>query len=127
VKRWLRAQLLGWAIAGAAVGCLAHLPPATLSTLACSLIEFRRLGYQVQESTNDSSWHRILRSSGSTSEEVWIRLVDDGRSPAWLEARVAGWNNVGPRPADNYFVPFQAWSFGSQSHEDIRRVLDQCK
>ena len=122
-----RKLLLVSALSGA--GCLASwVAPAGPATLACSLHELGRLGYQISMPTDGSAWQQASRARTGGGEEIWIQLVDDGRRAAWLDLRVMSWGQfpqAWPLEGDPRPVLIREW--GSQGQEDIRTIREACE
>jgi len=119
--------LIGCTVLGAA--CLGPwAAPATPATLECSLRELGRLGYLIGGQGDGSAWRQAYRARRAGGEEIWIRLVDDGRNPAWLDVRVTSWDQF-PQRRDlvGDMRPFVLWEWSGQGQEDIRTIRDACE
>lgn len=111
-------------------GCLGQwagsIPPANPASLACSLNELSRLGYLISSPAEDPGWQQVYRQRGGGGDEIWIRLVNDGRHAPWLDLRVNSWNQF-PQPLrpNGDTRPFSIRS--EQAQEDVRTVRDACE
>jgi hypothetical protein len=80
-------------------GCLSRVgplpPPATRKTLACVLTELERLGYAIDAAGTGATWFQATRVRNGSLQQVWIRLSEDGRRPAWIDVRASGWDQWG--------------------------------
>jgi hypothetical protein len=125
--RMTRSIVVGLAVSTGA--CLSHWggsQPASPATLACSLNELSRLGYLLSSPSDGSDWQQAYRERGGGGDQIWIRLVDDGRHAPWLDLRASSWNQFpqGMQPNGDA-RPFFFRSELAQEH--IRTVLDACE
>lgn len=112
-------------------GCLRSFgsqpPPASPATLFCALNQLTRLGYVVAPDPG-SAWNQATRVHAGIGESLWIRLVDDGRRPAWLDIRVNGWSQQpqmlpGEGEVRSNFFRMTSW----QGEEDVRALRRACE
>ena len=103
-------------------------PPATPATLFCALNQLTQLGYVVTSPEPGSSWNQATRDHAGIGESLWLRLVDDGRRPAWLDIRVNGWNQQAQiLPPDAEMRPSFFRTISRQGQDDAQALRKACE
>ena len=124
--RMTRSIVVGLAFSTAACfGQWAGPTPASPASLACSLNELSRLGYLLSSPAEGSEWQQAHRESGGGGDQIWIRIVDDGRHAPWLDIRASSWNQFPQGMQPNGDVRSLLFRDG-EVQEEVRRVRDVC-
>lgn len=122
-----RSIVVGIAVSSA--GCLgqwAGPAPANPASLACSLNELSRLGYLLSSPAEGSDWQQAHRERGGAGDQIWIRIVDDGRRAPWLDIQASNWNQFPQAMQPNGDA--RPLFFRSElAQEDVRTVRSVCE
>lgn len=123
--RMTRSIVVGLALSTA--GCFGQWagPTASPASLACSLNELSRLGYLLNSPPEGSEWQQAHRERGGGGDQIWIRIVDDGRHAPWLDLRASNWNQLTQAMQPNGDARPLFFRDGDVQ-EDVRRVRDVC-
>lgn len=76
-------------------------------------------GYVISVQSSGAHWYQAVRLRQAEGEEVWIRLVDEGSTPPWLDWRVSRWNQASPTSV--------LASLGSDQSGEVETVLHRCR
>jgi len=99
--------------------------PASPASLACVLSELGQRGYEIRVQSSGSLWYQAVRIRRGVGEEIWIRLVDDGARPAWLDLRASLWSQASPAPTLDG-RPISALATAAEGSEEMRTVRERC-
>lgn len=119
--------VVGLAIStGGCSGQWAGPTPASPASLACSLNELSRLGYVLSSLGETSDWQQVYRERGGGADQIWIRIVDDGRHTPWLDLRASNWIQFPQVMQPNGDARPLIFRSG-EVHGDVNRVRDVCE
>lgn len=99
---------------------------ASPASLACSLNELSRLGYLLSSPAEGSEWQQAHRERAGGGDQIWIRIVDDGRHAPWLDLRASSWSQF-PQAMQATGNARPLFFRSELAQEDIRTVRNACE